>query len=278
MSTAKIALLGAVADADVIAAIRRAAGGNPLLGIGLDHRAGVPAERLCGASGGDGGRLGGGLDATAMDVVADLIDRVAARLGARERRVAASLVVLGYSARLVGPAVSALLREDMLLDLRPSNVRFAYDPQRGFSLDLVRPAAWRGDRAALHGGWHRVVIDDHLRPVVEAVRAVVPVAAGLLWGNVASGVAGALRAVASGDAASGDAASGDAPPGETGPSGMVARCHAEGLTLLDRGPLRGSGYLTLRSGRLSFARRTCCLYYRLDGGGMCGDCALRRTY
>jgi ferric iron reductase protein FhuF len=245
------------AAADVVAAVQRAGSGNPLLGIGLDGAAGVPADRLC-VSGTDGGPPSG----TATDVVAGLIDRVAVRSGGCERRVAASMVVLGYSARLVGPAVSVLLREDLLLDLRPSNVRFAYDP-RGFSLDLTHAAAWHGDRAALLGGWCQIVVDDHLRPLIEAVRAVVPVAAGLLWGNVASGLVGALRALAM----SRTAESGTVP---------VARCHADGLSLLDYGPLRGSGHLTVRSGRLSFVRRSCCLYYRLDGGGMCGDCPLLR--
>jgi ferric iron reductase protein FhuF len=116
--------------------------------------------------------------------------------------------------------------------------------------------AWRGDQAALRTSWCEVVIDDHLRPMIQAVRAVVPVAASLLWGNVASGLAGALRTVASGGA------------------GPVSRCHAEGLSLLDHGPLRGSGNLAAHDGQLSFVRRSCCLYYRLDGGGMCGDCAL----
>ncbi|GII25006.1 (2Fe-2S)-binding protein [Planosporangium mesophilum] len=254
-----------VAGAEVVAAVRRAAGGNPLLGIGLDREAGVtagvPADRLCGTS--DDGRP----DGTATALVADLTDRVAARLGGCERRVAASLVILGYSARLVGPAVSVLLREDLLLDLRPENVRFGYDPGRGFGMDLVRPAAWRGDRTALREGWHRTVVDDHLRPVVEAVRSVTPVAAGLLWGNVASGLAGALRATAARATATRAGATDDG----------AARYHAEGLALLDYGPLRCSGYLSVRSGRLSFVRRSCCLYYRLDGGGMCGDCALLRT-
>jgi iron complex transport system ATP-binding protein len=81
----------------------------------------------------------------------------------------------------------------MLLDLRPSNVRFGYDPARGFNLGLVRPAAWRGDTGALRDGWAEVVVGSHLRPMIGAVRSVVPVAVGLLWGNVASGLAGALR-------------------------------------------------------------------------------------
>jgi ferric iron reductase protein FhuF len=258
-----------VAGAEVVAAIRRAAGGNPLLGIGLDCEAGVTAGvpagvtagRLCGTS--DDGRP----DGTATDLAADLTDRVGARLGGCERRVAASLVILGYSARLVGPAVSVLLREDLLLDLRPENVRFGYDPRLGFSMELVRPAAWYGDRAALREGCHRIVVDGHLRPVVEAVRSVTSVAAGLLWGNVASGLAGALRATSTRATSTRATAAG----------GEAARCHAEGLALLDYGPLRDSGYLSLRSGQLNFLRRSCCLYYRLDGGGMCGDCALLRT-
>ena len=27
---------------------------------------------------------------------------------------------------------------------------------------------------------------------------------------------------------------------------------------------------------LSFRRRSCCLYYRLPGGALCGDCGLAR--
>jgi ferric iron reductase protein FhuF len=268
-----------MAAADVVAAVRRAGDGNPLLGIGLDPTAGMPAERLCasGSSASSGSAAAADLalaadSALAADLAlaadsalgadfalaADLVARVAARLGGCERRVAASMVVLGYSARLVGPAVSMLLREHLLLDLRPENVRFDYDPRLGFSLNLVRPVAWRGDHTALRAGWTRLVVDGHLRPLIDAVRAVVPVAPALLWGNVASGLAGAVRAVATGTPA--------VLP--------VSRCHAEGLFLLEYGPLRGSGDLALHSGGLSFVRRSCCLYYRLDGGGMCGDCAL----
>ena len=83
----------------------------------------------------------------------------------------------------------------------------------------------------------------------------VPVAAGLLWGNVASGLTGALAALV-----------GSVP---------LAECHEAGLVLLDHGPLRGSGQLDVRAGRLRFRRRSCCLFYRLPGGGTCGDCPLR---
>jgi hypothetical protein len=100
----------------------------------------------------------------------------------------------------------------MLLDLRPSNVRFGYDPARGFNLGLVRPAAWRGDTGALRDGWAEVVVGSHLPVPLE-------------------------------------------------------RCHREGSALLAHGPLRGTGDLTVRDGRLEYVRRSCCLYYRLGGRG-----------
>ncbi|MEU7551440.1 (2Fe-2S)-binding protein [Streptomyces sp. NPDC044571] len=27
---------------------------------------------------------------------------------------------------------------------------------------------------------------------------------------------------------------------------------------------------------MAFVRRSCCLYYKVPGGGFCGDCVLRR--
>jgi ferric iron reductase protein FhuF len=226
-----------IADAPpelVTGAIRRAGKDNPLLGIATESQRGQRGPMTTAAA-------------------TDLGAAVGRWLGTREARVAASLVVLGYSARLVGPAVAVPLRDGILPDLRPSRVEFSFQPDRGFRLALPEPAGWRGDPSDLRRRWCDVIVDDHLTGVVTAVRAVVPVAAGLLWGNVASGLAGALRSLA---------ASGAVP---------ADRCHAEGLALLDHGPLRGSGRL---DGDLSFRRRSCCLYYRLDGGGFCGDCPL----
>jgi ferric iron reductase protein FhuF len=221
--------------ADVAAAVTRAGAGNPMLSFAGGVR---PASDLCGARPG---------------AVRDLVDAVAARLGQPEPRVAASLVVLGYAARLVGPTLAVLLREGVVLDAAPDRVRYDYQPDLGFSLGLPEPRGWRAEPDA----WCATVLDGHLAPLIDAVRATVPVAAGLLWGNVASGLTGALRALAD---------AGTVP---------LARCHDTGLTLLDHRRLRGSGHLTIHSGRLAFRRRSCCLYYRLPGGGTCADCCLR---
>ena len=207
----------------VRAALERAGRDNPLLGLPSDVD-GTPSDAL---------------DARA------LVGAVAAAFHTRERRVAASLAVLGYSARLLGPTVALLLRDGILLDVRPSRVRYRYTAERGLRLSLPEPGGWHAEPAILAQQWAATVIDAHLAPILAMVRAEAPVAAGLLWGNVASGLVGALRAVDAVDA---------------------------GAALLDHGPLRGAGVLDPKGPR--FTRRTCCLYYRLPGAGFCGDCAL----
>jgi ferric iron reductase protein FhuF len=237
-----------VAGAEVAAAAARAGQVSPMLGIGIgddpDGGAGLPADGVRPDAGiGDG-------------AAADLVGAVGDWLRTHERRVAASMVVLGYAARLLGPSVAVLLRDGILLDLRPSRVRYSFVPGRGFRLTLSEPVGWSGTADALRHRWCRDVVDDHLHSLVAAVRGVVPVATGLLWGNVASGLAGAVRTVAL--------------------DGTVRRssCHSMGLSLLCHGPLRGTGALRDDGDGLSFHRRSCCLYYRLPDGGMCGDCAL----
>jgi hypothetical protein len=241
----------AVADpAEGAAALDRAGRDNPLLGLATTPiEGGAPSSVLAAA-----GRAGAGAAATGPAAV--LVDGVAGWLGIDEPRVAASLVLLGYSARLVGPGIAVLLREGILPDLRPAGLSYAFTPARGFRLGAPDPAGWRAGRQVLLAWWCRDVLDEHLAPVIAAVRRVVPVAEALLWGNVASGLAGALRAVADG---------GYAP---------LAECRAAGDILLGYGPLGGAGELTERGGRLAYRRRSCCLYYRIDGGGTCGDCPL----
>jgi ferric iron reductase protein FhuF len=136
-------------------------------------------------------------------------------------------------------------------------VRFSFVPEQGFRLTLPEPGGWRAEPASLCRHWGRLVIDGHLRPLIDTVRAVVPVAAGLLWGNLASSVAGALRAIDQ-----------DVT--------IPAHRRQAGMGLLGYGPLRGAGRFDYHVAGPTFVRRSCCLYYRLDGGGMCGDCPLAK--
>jgi ferric iron reductase protein FhuF len=271
-----VAGLAPAAHALVVAAIARAGASNPLLGIGTGTAAGAPAGTVAGASigtvaGASAGTVAGASAGTVAGVAARLVgaspaggtgpagalvDAVDAWLNHPERRVAASLTVLGYAARLVGPTLAVALSDGILLDVRPHRVGYDYSPHRGFTLTLPEPTGWHVPPGRMPGAWCAMVVDAHLRPLIHAVHTVVPVAAGLLWGNVASGLTGALRTLADHGAA--------AP----------ARCHATGRAILDHGPLRDTGRLTIARDRLSFRRSSCCLYYRLDGAGTCGDCPL----
>ncbi|MFD7657085.1 (2Fe-2S)-binding protein [Actinosynnema sp. NPDC059797] len=170
------------------------------------------------------------------------VDRIAARYRTAERRVAASLFFLSYTARLLSPVVAALAVGGTAPDVRPANLWWRYDAD-GLRVRVKEPV----------GG---VGIAESLAPVVAALRSAAPVAPGLLWGNAASSVAGALRAVALGGAAGAE------------------ECVRLGEELFAEPPLRGAGEFIPFPGEVAFRRRSCCLYYRLDGGGKCGDCAL----
>jgi ferric iron reductase protein FhuF len=227
---------------EVLAAVRRAAAVNPLFALAT----GPPP------AGEEGWRPAS--DLADVDVAAQLVGDVGRAFGAPAARVSASMVVLGYSARLVAPTVATLLRDDLVLDAAATRVCWRYAPGAGFQLRLPEPSGSRD--APLPRRWCQAVVDEHLAPLIRSVRAAVPVAEGLLWGNVASSLAGALRSLALAAAV------------------PLPACYEAGLTLLDHPALRGSGTLTVHSGQLQFLRRSCCLYYRLPGGGLCGDCPL----
>jgi ferric iron reductase protein FhuF len=78
----------------------------------------------------------------------------------------------------------------------------------------------------------------------------------VLWGNVASAVAGARSALV---AAAPDRA-----------SSILATVQA----LFDVEPLVGTGAFGGGMQPREFRRNSCCLYYRVPGGGYCGDCVL----
>jgi hypothetical protein len=181
--------------------------------------------------------------------LAEQVAGVLARLGTDEARVAASLLFQGVAGRLWSPVLAAAAGHGLAPDLDPAATYWRV-ASPGPVL-LAAPGAGRvgADAASVR----RVVVERFLCPLVEAVLAVTPVAEGLLWGNAASALAGALAVLAR------------ARPEVSGPAGRLVE------ELLARPPLRGTGTL----GPLGFRRHSCCLYYRVPGGGLCGDCALR---
>ncbi len=176
----------------------------------------------------------------------DQLAAVRMRLGVEEPRVAASLFYQGVAGRLWSPVLATAAVHGLTPDLEPGRTYWRAASPGPVLLAAPDAGALDADAATVL----RVVVDRHLRPLADAVRAVTPVAAGLLWGNAASALAGALTVLA--QARRGAAA---------------ARLAGE---LLDLPPLRGTGTL----GPQGFRRRSCCLYYRVPGGGLCGDCVL----
>ena len=222
------------ADPDLVRrALADAARAGPyfVLGVGDDGQRWRPAAALY------------------ADGLAGLVASTGAQLGVTEARVAASTVQLGYAARLWSPVLGCALQDGIVPDL--AELRTAVTmPMR---LSLPRPRGWQpGSEQELAALAYRMVVTCHLEPLGAGLP--VKVAAGLLRGNAAAAMTGALRVLAC-----------------TRPDlARPARALAE--RLLGTGLLRGTGKLT--GPGLEFSRRSCCLFYRVPGGGLCADCPL----
>ena len=137
-------------------------------------------------------------------------------------------------------------------DLADLQVR-TEEPASPLDLALPGPTGWRAaDPAALAELSYRVVVAGHLEPLALPLGG--EVAEGLLWGNAASAMAGALGVLVR------------ARPG------LRDRATALAAALLAHGRLADTGQLGVTGEGLGFRRRSCCLYYRLPGGALCGDC------
>ena len=192
-----------------------------------------------------------------------LADRIAAVGAALDAggRVAASIAFQGVAAQVVAPLFAGVAVHGVLpaadavgvasaLHWRPGGAGpWLWWPAEGQVVACPDPAVLGS------------LVTTLVAPVVTAVRAQAAVAERVLWGNMASSVASARQLVA---AARPDAASRAAD---------VAR------HLLTTAPLAATATLydpVAPDVGWSFHRRSCCLYYRVPGGGTCGDCVLHR--
>ncbi|MFF8594348.1 (2Fe-2S)-binding protein [Streptomyces sp. NPDC015220] len=184
------------------------------------------------------------------------VRRVVEGIGAPEPRVAASVAQQALAARLWSAALGCAVRYGRIPDLDPRLLR--WDPEGGAPEDLwlTEVRALPADPATLA----QVVLHGHVEPLTAALHDRYRVAPGLLRGNAASALAGAARQLDRW-------ARGDGRP-ELGDRarGLAARLLAHPL-------LAGTGTLT----GTEFRRRSCCLYYRVPGGGVCGDCCFARA-
>ncbi|MFF2954781.1 (2Fe-2S)-binding protein [Kitasatospora sp. NPDC057965] len=190
------------------------------------------------------------------------VREVARRLGTAEPRVAASVLHLGLAARFCSVGLGAAVLLGEVPDLGPERAWVRVPEQGPIDLWLpYRPTAEPtapADRAPLADRFRRTVVEGQLADLAAAVRSVVPLSEGLLRGNTASALAGALRVL--------DAQAPHVPPARA----LVAE-------LLARPPLAGTGTLTGTPAGAAFRRTSCCLYYRVGPrAGVCGDCCFTR--
>ncbi|MFG2602735.1 (2Fe-2S)-binding protein [Streptomyces sp. NPDC048514] len=213
----------------------------------------LPAWPVTLAEAYEGSAPGGRRDALRVRV-----DTVAGRLRAPEPRVAASVAQLGLAARLWSVALGCAVLYGRLPDLGPRLLR--WDPLASAPDDLwlteVRPLPGDADAAALA----RTVLHGHLEPLAAALRTHHGVAAGLLRGNSGSALAGAAREL-------------DRWARAGGRDDLADRAGALTDDLFAHPLLRATG---TRTGTV-FRRHSCCLYYRVPGGGLCGDCCFTRS-
>jgi hypothetical protein len=179
------------------------------------------------------------------------VHHVAERLRAPELRIAASVAQQALAARLWSAALGCAALYGRVPDLAPRLLRWDADSGAPDDLWLAEVRPLPADAATLAG----TVLHGHLEPLTAALVAQYRMSTGLLWGNAASALAGAARELDRWAHARGrrDVA--------TRARGLAAELLAHPL-LADTGTLTGT----------AFRRRSCCLYYRVPGGGVCGDC------
>jgi ferric iron reductase protein FhuF len=193
-----------------------------------------------------------------------LLASVRAALGGCEPRVAASMFFQGYASRLLSPPLACLAATGCIPFMRADRLCWRHPADQMIELGLTADGGWAGADWRLIEQLVAASFEEHLQPLADALRRRVRISAGLLTGNAASALVSGLALLA----------------GRLGPGWRSLAAHA-----LAQPTLRGSGSWdgslehggTPRhggGGEAVFVRRSCCLYYRVAGGGLCADCPL----
>lgn len=253
-------------------------------------------------------------DLTDGEVVAERVDAARQALvsmfglaeDAVPPRVVASVTFLGLASRLLSPPLGALVLAGTLPTPGPDQLW--WKPVAGgpwpFAYGTI--AGVPGDGASLVA----TIVTDLVAPVLRAFQERFVLSPQVLWGNVASALAGAAGVLAdahpdnpvasAGDGTIDRAAVNDRDAiGAIGAIGVADRdriglAGAADRDAIDRAgvaeragdivaqalslpPLAGTGTLVRPDPgcpRRFLVRHNCCLYYRIPGGGTCADCVL----
>ncbi|WP_443046860.1 (2Fe-2S)-binding protein [Streptomyces sp. NBC_00267] len=183
------------------------------------------------------------------------VRKVTRALRAPEERIGASVAQQGLAARLWSVTLGCAVLYGSVPELAPDLLRWDPDASAPDDLWLTEVRARPGDAATVAA----TVLGGHLEPLHAALRARHRIAPGLLRGNSASALAGAGRLL-------------EAWARANGRPDAAARARTLTAELFSHPLLARTGTLT----GTAFRRRSCCLYYRVPGGGVCGDCCFTR--
>jgi FhuF 2Fe-2S C-terminal domain len=185
-----------------------------------------------------------------------------------EARVAASVTFLGLTSQLVSPQLGAAVIAGVIPRLAVDDLWWlpaeagpwplAARPAGGTAVGRLTTGRQLDEAAAMLSEQIAAVTG----PLAASFATVFRLSRQVLRGNVASALAGAAGVLAG------------AVPQQ---SDAVARLAGR---ILGLSPLRGTGELLRPDHRqpgVVFVRRSCCLYYRMPGGQICGDCVLTRV-
>jgi ferric iron reductase protein FhuF len=190
-----------------------------------------------------------------------LADRCGLAPEAIDERATASIYFLGLAARLVSPAFGAAPMTSTVPVIALGDVH--WQPVDGGPIPLAVTSRYTREASSteeLADLLYQGVVSMTVVPVALAVQRVFRLSPQVVWGNVASAIAGAAKMV------------GAARPDLAQESLRLAEC------LLKKGQLTGRGH-NVRSADPThqghqFVRNNCCLFYRIPGGGLCADCVL----
>jgi ferric iron reductase protein FhuF len=172
-------------------------------------------------------------------------------------RAAASIYFLGLAARLVSPALGAAVATGSVPQLALDDVW--WQRQAGGPIPIaLTGTALREAKATdeLADLVYDQVVATVVEPLATAVQHQFHLSPKVVWGNVASAIAGGAKMI------------GVARPELTAPAVQLAR------HLLGRGLLAGAGRYVPADAGGEFVRNNCCLFYRVPGSGLCADCVL----
>lgn len=181
------------------------------------------------------------------------VEEVGRRIGTGPGRVAASTAQFGIASRLWSLGLGCAALAGRAPDLSADRVWWRMPAAGSLQLWLPAPSAGALPARALGAN-----VLGHLSLLDTALRERFGVSPKVLRGNTASGLVGALRVL-----------EGRVPAG--------AAVELAAALLGEGGALGGTGAFLHEEGLgPAFVRRSCCLYYQVPGGGLCGDCVLRR--